>query len=87
MLSNKTGIPYSKELNDAEELDILYGNNGILGDAQLVVAFEKVPRVSWHDLSGRLIRQHSFSSKKVQKELQDNPNKSFESILHHSQLG
>lgn len=72
---------------DSEGLAILKGNNGVKGDSELIISFERKPRIARFTPEGNLLGDYSLP-----KPLQDiknyyNSNKALEAVTLHPRLG
>ncbi len=86
-LKDMQGKVFSSGYADAEGLSILNANNGIRGDAELLISFEGKPRVVRFDRTG-----YSITSVRLPSFLEDynnyrHPNKALESVMLHPRWG
>ncbi len=58
-LVNAAGKPFRKWDRDTEGLDILSGRNGVRGDAELVISFEREPRLMRFTPNGRQVGDYA----------------------------
>ena len=86
-LSGADGPLDNKRWRDAEGLDLLAANNGILGDTQLMVSYERRPRLWLHDLSGTHINTPSLPPLLSSKETYLKPNNALEAVTGHPRYG
>lgn len=86
-LKNKSGNSLAGKFNDAEGLDTVNSHNGILGDTELVIAYERRPRVTRHRPDGTFLRDVLIGKKLASRKKFQKPNKSLEAVLDHSRLG
>ena len=66
--------------SDAEDMDILNGRNGRKGDAELVISFERFPRIARYHPDGRAIAEHDIPPPLNDGKNYRNPNKMLESV-------
>lgn len=71
---------------DAEGLDIVNGDNGRRGDTELLVSFERVPRIVTYRTNGAALREHKLPAG-LNSETFRADNKSLEAVAFHPQLG
>lgn len=86
-LKNKKGKKLTGLDADAEGLAILNGNNGIEGDAELIISFEIKPRIHRFTPQGELIRQYKLPEAIDSVEKYDYKNAALESVIIHPELG
>ncbi len=72
---------------DAEGLDILNGRNGRKGDAELVISFERVPRIVRYHPDSRAIGEYEVPEPLNDAKSYQNANKMLESVCVDSSLG
>ena len=72
---------------DAEGMDILYGNNGRKGDAELLVAFERFPRVVSYRTNGAAIAEHALPAPLGDIAAFRSANKAFEAVAIDPSFG
>ena len=81
--------PMGNKLNgvnsDSEGLDAINHRNGILGDTQLLVSFERNPRIVSYDNNGNMIADHVLPGNLVKG--YKNSNKGLESVAFLNQFG
>lgn len=61
-LRGTDGKPLAGQRADAEGMDIVNGRNGRKGDAELVVSFERIPRIVRFRPDGRALREHPLAA-------------------------
>ena len=54
-LQDARGRPLGGRLSDSEGLVVRFGNNGIRGDSQLAISFERRPRIVRFDMYGKML--------------------------------
>lgn len=57
MREQDTNKPLKRQRSDQEGLDVVNARNGIRGDSELVVSFERVPRVMRYRPNGKAVRE------------------------------
>lgn len=86
-LKNKKGENLTGSRSDAEGLDILNGNNGIKGDAELIISFEVRPRIHRFNPQGEKLGKYKLPEEF--DNIDDYPyrNAALESVIIHPILG
>jgi len=72
---------------DAEGLDILNGRNGRKGDAELVISFERTPRIVRYHPDGHAIGEYEVQEPLNEAKNYQNANRMLESVCADSALG
>src|SRR3989344_4671602 len=72
---------------DSEGLDILNGRNGRKGDAELIVSFERFPRIVRYGPDGYAIEESPLHAPPNGAGMYQDPNKMLESVCADSKLG
>lgn len=72
---------------DAEGMDILYGDNARLGDTELVISFERDPRIVFYRPNATFIGEQSLPPALVDIRAYDSQNHALESLALMSRLG
>lgn len=72
---------------DAEGLDILKGRNGHKGDAELIISFERFPRIVRCRPDGYAISEYPLPAPLNDAKVYQDPNKMLESVCTDPQLG
>jgi hypothetical protein len=72
---------------DSEGLDILNGRNGHKGDAELIVSFERFPRIVWYRTDGYVIEETPLPAPLNDARMYQDSNKMLESVCADSKLG
>jgi len=86
-LRDKSGKRLKGKLNDAEGLDVANARNGIAGDTELIVAYERRPRVTIHSPYGVWLDTITLGELLASRKNHRKPNKSIETVLVHSKYG
>ncbi len=82
--SNK---PLKATRSDSEGLDILNGRNGRKGDAELIVSFERFPRIVHYRPDGYAIEESPLPAPLNDARMYKDSNKMLESVCADSKLG
>ena len=77
------GIKYP----DSEGLDIVNGNNGIKGDAELIISFEIRPRIFRFTPKGKMLKKYKLPKTLNKINDYDYKNAALESLIIHPTLG
>jgi hypothetical protein len=72
---------------DSEGLDIEKGRNGRKGDSELLISFERYPRVARHRPDGRWLRDHDLPAALTNIKNYQEPNKGLEALAIHPTIG
>ncbi len=72
---------------DSEGVDILNGNNGIVGDSELIISFERNPRIARFTPQGKPLSDYSLAPNLRNIDNYYSSNKVFEAVTVHPQLG
>ena len=72
---------------DSEGLDILKGRNGHNGDAELIVSFERFPRIVRYRPDGYVIEEYPLPAPLNDARMYQDSNKMLESVCADSKLG
>ena len=86
-LRDMHGAPLKGKYNDSEGLSLLNANNGKKGDSQLIISFEKKPRIALFTPNGDFIRQIHLPQKLEKKKNYRSKNKALESVTFHPKFG
>lgn len=86
-LKSKKGKPLKGKRSDSEGLTLINGNNGIQGDAKLVISFENKPRVALFTPKGEFIKKIRLPRKLEKRKSYRNKNKALESVTSHPKYG
>jgi hypothetical protein len=86
-LVNKSKKTRSERILDAEGLDILHGHNGRKGDAELVISFERTPRIVRYRPDGKPISEYLLPAPFRNAKNYRNNNKMLESVCVDPKLG
>ncbi|MHB8534812.1 MAG: esterase-like activity of phytase family protein [Sulfuricaulis sp.] len=82
--SNK---PLGYGRTDSEGLDILKGRNGRQGDAELLISFERFPRIVRYRPDGYAVSEYTLPAPLNEAKRYQDPNKMLESVCEDPQLG
>lgn len=72
--------PLAGKRADAEAMVIRHGNNGIAGDSQLAVSFERYPRIELFDAEGRFLERLPLPAELGDVSRYASPNKALEAL-------
>lgn len=72
---------------DSEGLTLEKGDNGILGDSQLVISFERRPRLARYSTRGRFLEPIALPASLSEAASYASANKSLESVTQHPAFG
>lgn len=86
-LLDKDHKPLRYKHADSEGLALVDADNGITGDTELIVSFERIPRLVRYDTNGNLINTISISTTLADITQYEGENKSLEAVTSHQQLG
>lgn len=82
-----SGKPLKGTRADSEGLDILKGHNGHKGDAELIISFERFPRIVRYRPDGYAIGEYPLPAPLNDARMYQNSNKMLESVCADSKLG
>ncbi len=82
-----SGKPLKGTRADCEGLDILKGRNGHKGDAELIISFERFPRIVRYRPDGYAIGEYPLPAPLNDARMYQNSNKMLESVCADSKLG
>jgi hypothetical protein len=82
----KTGKPLRDHQADSEGLEIVNGRNGRRGDAQLVVSFERRPRLIRYRPDGSVVGEISLPESLKRANRYASGNRMLESVCHDAEL-
>jgi hypothetical protein len=82
-----TKKPLKSNYVDSEGLDILKGRNGRKNDAELVISFERIPRIVRYRPDGYAISTYSLPAPLDNTKMYQDTNKMLESVCVDPQLG
>ena len=82
-LTDHDGNPLKGDYRDAEGLDVLNAGNGVSGDTELLVAYERHPRVIVHHVDGQYKYAIELDASLADRKHYPRPNKSLETVLNH----
>ncbi|MEQ8234969.1 MAG: esterase-like activity of phytase family protein [Gammaproteobacteria bacterium] len=86
-LRDAGGTPLSGHLADAEAVVARRAGNGIRGDTELVIAFERVPRLARYDVEGRLLGTERLPRALAEPARYAGDNLQIEALTEHPALG
>jgi hypothetical protein len=86
-LRDAEGKPLKGRRADSEGLDILHGRNGRRGDAELVVSFERLPRIARFRPDGTWIGDYPLPAPLNDRKSYRSDNKMLESVCVDEKLG
>lgn len=86
-LKDSGGRPLRGKRRDAEDLAIRYGANGSRGDTELLVAFERAPRVTRYTPEGVLLETLALPERLANVENYATPNQGLEGLTEHPRHG
>ncbi len=86
-LRGRSGQPLPEELADAEGLEILNGRNGAPGDAELIVSFERPPRVVAFRPEGVFVRDYPLPPRLRDPRVYADANDQLEALALHPTFG
>ncbi|MEN8214767.1 MAG: esterase-like activity of phytase family protein, partial [Pseudomonadota bacterium] len=86
-LHNKQGKPLKDEHCDAEGAYVVKAGNGIKGDSELVISFEKTPRIIRFSPQGQLIEPYSLTPVLADKSNYNTANQMLEAVAPHPDKG
>lgn len=87
LLDPKSNKPFKWALADSEDLEILNGRNGRRGDAELVISFERVPRIGRYHPDGSALGDFPLPEPLNDVKNYVNTNRMLESVCVDSSLG
>ena len=73
--------------SDSEGLVVLNGRNRIVGDARLLVSFERHPRIAEYSPQGRWLRGHDVPARFTAPESYASPNRALEAVTWRRDVG
>jgi hypothetical protein len=82
-----TDKPVRWTRTDAEGMDILNGRNGRNNDAQLIISFEREPRILRYDTHGHALEQYPLPPPLDDVHHYQGPNKALEAVCHDAHHG
>lgn len=82
-LKNKNGKKLNADFSDSEGLALINANNNIKGDTELIVSFERHPRIIQYKSNGDFISKHPINNELHKIEHYSGKNKALEAITLH----
>ena len=79
-LLNGDGEPLHKDLRDSEGIALLNHNNQIQNDTELVISFERTPRIIRYNLQGKYLDEIMLPGDLTNKSIYQSDNKQIEAI-------
>ena len=79
-------LPPGKHL-DSEGMDILLGHNGIKGDAELLISFERVPRIVRYRPNGHALHEYTLPAPLREIKAYRGPNQELEAVTVDAKHG
>lgn len=86
-LLDEAGKPLKGKASDAEGMDIVNANNGIQGDSELMISFERIPRIARFSPTGEWKAELTVPSALNNAKNYETPNKGMEGIVNHPYYG
>lgn len=83
----KTNRPLRDRRADAEGLDILRGNNGHPNDAELIVSFERHPRILRYRPDGYALGEYTLPEALADSDAYSHPNRMLEAVCRDPRFG
>lgn len=83
----KDGKPLKGRRADTEGMDIVHGRNGRTGDAELLVSFERTPRIVRYRPDGKALGELSSPAALANPAAYDDPNRMLEAVCVDPLLG
>ncbi len=79
--------PVTGKRADSEGMDILHGHNGIKGDAELLISFERVPRIMRYRRDGYALQEYALPAALKDVKAYRGPNKALEAVALDAKYG
>ncbi len=86
-LKDVNGLPLSGKYDDSEGLSLINANNGKKGDSELIISFEKKPRIARYSPKGTIVANVRTPKKIHKKKYFRHKNKALESVAVHPKYG
>jgi len=86
-LLDKDGRRLRGEGRDSEGLVVRNGDNGRRGDSELLVSFERFPRIARYSATGQMLGEVDLPLALQKRDAYASTNKALESLADHPQLG
>jgi len=86
-LLDEKGKPLKWKKADSEGLSIVNNNNNVIDDTELLISFERIPRIIKYKTNGEFIEEINLPEKLRDISNYRSENKSTEALTHHNELG
>jgi hypothetical protein len=86
-LLGKSGKPLHGDNADSEGMDIINSNNNIRGDSELIISFERNPRIERYSPQGVLLGYYALPPELASIKNYQHKNKALESVTLHPEYG
>ena len=86
-LKDINGLPLAGKYDDSEGLSLINNNNGKKGDSELIISFEKKPRISRYSPQGNILANIKTPKYIHKKKYFRHKNKALESVAVHPKYG
>lgn len=86
-LSDGSGEPLQKTQSDSEGMFALNADNGVSGDTELVVSFEKVPRIMRYSPRGEYLSAYVLPTRLRDQDAYSSDNQMLEAVTLHPEKG
>jgi hypothetical protein len=87
VLTDAEGKKLPKASTDSEGLSLLNGNNGVKGDSELIISFERKPKITRVRPDGVQLDEYTLPEMLQNAKLYVNNNKMLESVTLHPEFG
>jgi hypothetical protein len=87
VLTDAEGKKLPKASTDSEGLSLLNGNNGVKGDSELIISFERKPKITRVRPDGVQLDEYTLPEPLQNAKLYVNNNKMLESVTLHPEFG
>jgi len=87
VLTDTEGKKLPKDSTDSEGLSLLNGNNGVKGDSELIISFERKPKITRVRPDGMQLDEYTLPETLQNSKLYVNNNKMLESVTLHPEFG
>lgn len=86
-LKDINGLPLAGKYDDSEGLSLINNSNGKKGDSELIISFEKKPRISRYSPQGEILANIKIPKYIHKKKYFRHKNKALESVAVHPKYG